>query len=89
LRLTEEEHAALREWAHGSRRSLQREIIFRLFSELSERGEEHSEPSHQERESRVPDRTPGEAHGANVLSRPSPRSESSDLHFKPDFGKKL
>jgi hypothetical protein len=36
LRLTEEEHAALREWAHGSRRSIQREVIFRLFSELKE-----------------------------------------------------
>ena len=32
LRLTEEEHAALREWAHGSRRSIQREVVFRLFS---------------------------------------------------------
>ena len=31
LRLTELEHAELREWAHGSRRSLQREIVFRLF----------------------------------------------------------
>lgn len=31
LRLTEEEHAQLFEWAHGSRRSLQREIVFRLF----------------------------------------------------------
>ena len=31
LRLTDEEHAALREWAFGARRSIQREIVFRLF----------------------------------------------------------
>ncbi len=31
LRLTEDEHAELREWAQGSRRSIQREIVFRLF----------------------------------------------------------
>ena len=36
LRLTDEEHDALREWAHGSHRSLQREIIFRLFSERTQ-----------------------------------------------------
>lgn len=31
LRLTDSEHAELREWARGSRRSIQREIVFRLF----------------------------------------------------------
>ncbi len=31
LRLTEDEHSRLQEWAFGSRRSLQREIVFRLF----------------------------------------------------------
>lgn len=39
LRLTEEEHEELRAWAHGSRRSIQREIVFRLFDgALSEGG---------------------------------------------------
>jgi hypothetical protein len=32
LRLTEEEHKALRTWAFEGRRSIQREIIFRLFA---------------------------------------------------------
>lgn len=31
LRLTDAEHALLREWAFGSRRSVQREVVFRLF----------------------------------------------------------
>ena len=39
LRLTNEEHEALKAWAQDSRRSIQREAVFRLFSErsLSER----------------------------------------------------
>ena len=32
LRLTDEEHEALRTWAFEGRRSIQREIIFRLFA---------------------------------------------------------
>lgn len=32
LRLTEEEHAELKAWAHDGRRSVQKEIIWRLFS---------------------------------------------------------
>lgn len=33
LRLTEEQHLALKEWAHGAHRSMQREAIFRIFQE--------------------------------------------------------
>ena len=36
LRLTEEEHAALKRWAYEGQRSVQREIIFRLFSDNGE-----------------------------------------------------
>ena len=36
LRLTEEEHAALKEWAHGSHRSMQREAVYRIFSPVIE-----------------------------------------------------
>jgi hypothetical protein len=32
LRLTDVEHAALKEWAHDSRRSLQKEAVYRLFN---------------------------------------------------------
>lgn len=32
LRLTDEEHAALKAWAEGSRRSIQREAVYRLFA---------------------------------------------------------
>lgn len=40
LRLSEEELGVLRVWARGSRRSLQREVVFRLFEgALTERGE--------------------------------------------------
>ena len=35
LRLSEEELEQLRQWAYGSRRSLQREIVFRLFEGLA------------------------------------------------------
>lgn len=39
LRLSDEELSRLREWAFGSRRSLQREIVFRLFDgAVTERG---------------------------------------------------
>jgi hypothetical protein len=40
LRLSDAEHARLREWAFGARRSLQREIVFRLFdgAVVTERG---------------------------------------------------
>jgi hypothetical protein len=40
LRLSDEEIGALRGWARGSRRSLQREIVFRLFdgAVVTERG---------------------------------------------------
>ncbi len=31
IRLTEEEHAALKTWAHDSRRSIQKEAVYRLF----------------------------------------------------------
>lgn len=82
LRLTEEEHAALREWAHGSRRSLQREIVFRLFSGLSERddgsaGMTTTQPEAVGRISR-------DAEGPEAQPL-VPRSESPDPHFKPDF----
>ena len=36
LRLTDEEHAALKEWAHGSRRSMQREAVYRIFVDRQE-----------------------------------------------------
>lgn len=90
LRLTDEEHEALRVWALEGRRSIQREIIFRLFSErsgLSEgaavgdeavsgsapaKSEEAAERKHLQPPSRP--------------ERAAP-SESSDLHFKPDFKK--
>lgn len=36
LRLTEEEHAALKEWAHDSRRSIQKEAVWRLFANTLE-----------------------------------------------------
>lgn len=39
LRLTDEQHTQLRAWAYGANRSLQREIIYRLFATLTERGE--------------------------------------------------
>ena len=32
LRLTDEQHAQLRAWAYGAQRSIQREIIYRLFA---------------------------------------------------------
>lgn len=35
LRLTDEQHRILHDWAYGSARSMQREIIFRLFAETS------------------------------------------------------
>ena len=35
LRLTDEEHEALRQWALESHRSIQREAVYRLFSERS------------------------------------------------------
>ena len=35
LRLTDSEHEALRQWAQESHRSLQREAVYRLFSERS------------------------------------------------------
>lgn len=33
LRLTQEQHSELERWAHDGYRSIQKEIIFRLFSE--------------------------------------------------------
>jgi len=35
LRLTKEQHEALETWAHDGHRSLQKEIIFRLFTNAS------------------------------------------------------
>lgn len=79
LRLTEEEHAALREWAHGSRRSIQREVIFRLFTERSEVDAPSrtgaAEPNH------------GGAGEPTVAKRfnSAHAVPESDTHFKPDF----
>lgn len=71
LRLTDEEHEALKMWAQESHRSIQREAIFRLFSErsLSERG------------SSLPDLDGSSTRRPDLAA--IPRSESD--HFKPDF----
>ena len=82
LRLTDSEHEALKVWALESHRSIQREAVFRLFSERSLSGPGHSEPSNHGAGEPPSDRTPGGAHGANVLSRPRPES---DRDVKTDF----
>ena len=44
LRLTEEEHAQLKEWAYGAHRSIQREAIFRLFDGRLSEAEQRVQP---------------------------------------------
>jgi hypothetical protein len=88
LRLTSEEHEALRKWAYEGQRSLQREIIFRLFNGRHVTAG-LSEGSEVEDKRTVPaPRSTGTAqtHGtATELPGVASPSASSDAHFKPDF----
>jgi hypothetical protein len=71
LRLTEEEHAALKEWAYGNKRSMQREAVFRIFSNLSDRIDHALEPA--------------DAQTRDVPARRVTVPQVEDPHFKPDF----
>jgi len=93
LRLTEEELELLQKWANGSRRSLQREMVYRLFRERSE--------ALSERDATTPPYVSGDGHKADNPTGESTemrddtpmtgrsRSESSPAsyvkEFKPDF----
>ena len=93
LRLSETELEQLRQWAYGSRRSLQREIVFRLFQE---RHEAESSGA-AERDSGVAqwvERRQDKSEVAGSSPVPgvavsNPRMAAPDDHFKPDFGSKL
>ncbi len=80
LRLTEEEHEALRTWAFDGRRSIQREIIYRLFSSEAAVGYaavSGSAPLVQREEEK----------GSTEPVPPRPERAASDSHFRPDFKK--
>lgn len=71
LRLTDSELALLREWAFGSRRSLQREIVFRLFDgAVTERGEGRV-VAESSRTGVDVDRSVGEGHSRTPAERSS------------------
>lgn len=82
LRLTDEEHAQLTAWARDGKRSVQKEIIWRLFSK---------EPKVVIDEPKIriegPLRTPPAA--PSITHRPASASVADDPHFKPDFGGKI
>jgi len=72
LRLTEEQHAELERWAHDGHRSLQKEIIFRLFSmhHVSTRGGAN--------QTLQADAQPRDTVTRTIVP-------AADPHFKPDF----
>ena len=82
LRLTDEEHEALRKWASESHRSIQREAVYRLFSErsLTER-EQTSGPM-----SEAPEMAKAESLGLPT-PKPLPSRSMSDRNpdVKTDF----
>lgn len=71
LRLTEEEHRQLETWARDGRRSLQKEIIFRLFTDggVATAAREHLDAQ------RIKESAARDIRLRNV----------EDPHFKPDF----
>lgn len=89
LRLTEEEHAQLEAWAKDGHRSLQKEIIFRLFSDFP--SHVATAVSHAERKAteEVRAATGRDDLVATFETEPVTASVNPDDHFKPDFGKKL
>ena len=81
LRLTDQEHAELEAWAKDGHRSLQKEIIWRLFTiegnQAPKVGPETTEPRVQHGPTTI---VP--ASGATVTA-----TLPADDHFKPDFKK--
>jgi hypothetical protein len=71
LRLTEEQHTELTAWARDGHRSLQKEIIWRLFTQPGYQGA-------------VDAYIKADAQPRNVTAR---TIVSAEDHFKPDFKK--
>ena len=82
LRLTEAEHDALRKWAFDGRRSLQREIIFRLFDGRVHSGAAVGQVavSSSADDIREEEKAVHRAESSSRLERAVP-----DSHFRPDF----
>ena len=79
LRLTEEELAQLHAWAHDSRRSVQKEIIWRLFSMAQIPLKSGAGPM-----------IPAALETSNAAAGvPRAVDLQADDHFRPDFGSKL
>ena len=77
LRLTEEQHAELKRWAQEDSGSVQREIIFRLFSPYV-----IHDKTPQERAEIAYPLTAADAQPRDVPAR---TIDVPDPHFKPDF----
>lgn len=102
LRLTDEELEQLRAWAHDGRRSIQKEIVWRLFT--IEGAQAPKVWPADGIEKTLIELKPGEVGELAGSPFPQPALESeekglrrdreipgkpADEHFKPDFGKKL
>lgn len=76
--LTDEQHAQLRRWAFDSRRSLAKEIIYRVFANGL------AEAVRPDTDDRLGGVSQGSGEGGTKLPEPA-ASASPDDHFKPDF----
>lgn len=89
LRLTDEEHAELKAWAHDGRRSVQKEIIWRLFTVEGAQAAKIGLAIDQRRTEVIGNElTAADSQPRDVLAR-TIKQDAVDPYFKPDFKRRV